>query len=93
MPFLEPTAILIVVANWHPLSQWVDQGFNCAEESLADYSSYAEAFSAWKEDILQVNGFNESMESYWGEVKILNFDHENKNQIGNRSVDRSETVI
>ncbi|MFZ9594822.1 MAG: glycosyltransferase [Bdellovibrionia bacterium] len=24
-------------------------------------------FSAWKEDILQVNGFNEALESYWGE--------------------------
>jgi glycosyltransferase involved in cell wall biosynthesis len=24
-------------------------------------------FSAWKEDILKVNGFNESLESYWGE--------------------------
>jgi glycosyltransferase involved in cell wall biosynthesis len=24
-------------------------------------------FSAWKEDLLKVNGFNESIESYWGE--------------------------
>lgn len=24
-------------------------------------------FSAWKEDVLKVNGFNESLESYWGE--------------------------
>ncbi|MEO5971662.1 MAG: glycosyltransferase [Bdellovibrionia bacterium] len=24
-------------------------------------------FSAWKDDILKVNGFNEAMESYWGE--------------------------
>jgi glycosyltransferase involved in cell wall biosynthesis len=24
-------------------------------------------FSAWKEDIFKVNGFNESLESYWGE--------------------------
>ena len=39
-------------------------------------------FSAWKEDILKVNGFNESLESYWGEDGDLYIRLRNSGKIG-----------
>lgn len=38
-------------------------------------------FSAWKKDILEVNGFNESLKSYWGEDGDLYIRLRNSNKI------------
>jgi glycosyltransferase involved in cell wall biosynthesis len=66
--------LAILKSGWKKDSQNVNRGLRVTNSLIRKIFKYDQPidilgsnFSVWKKDLLAVNGFNESLESYWGE--------------------------